>query len=69
MCVEHHHDADELVRQAIEFRRERRNEGREVPLFVGAEAAGRDDPCQVGLMIHAIDLRHVFCRDLRAGAK
>ena len=69
MCVEHHDDANYLVRQAIEFRRERRNEGREVPLFVGAEAAGRDDPCQVGLMIYVIDLRDVYCRDLRAGSK
>ena len=69
VCVEHHHNADDLLREVAEFRRERGDESREVPLFVGAEAAGRDDPCQVGLMIHAIDLRHVFCRDLRAGAK
>ena len=47
MCVEHHHDADEFFREVAEFRRERRNEGREVLLFVGAEAAGPVDPSHV----------------------
>ena len=47
MCVEHHDDADDLLREVAEFRRERRNEGREVLLFVGAEAAGPIDPSHV----------------------
>ena len=68
MCVEHHHDADEFIREVAEFRRERRNEGREVPLFVGTEAAGPVNPLQVQL-IELRPLPLVSCGDLRAGAK
>ena len=47
MRVEHHHHADELLREVAEFRRERCDESREVLLFVGAEAAGKVDPFHV----------------------
>ena len=50
MCVEHHHDAYKLLREVAEFRRERCDESREVPLFVGAEAAGPVNPLQVQLI-------------------
>ena len=40
VCVEHHHNADDLLREVAEFRRERGDESREVLLFVGVEAAG-----------------------------
>ena len=47
MCIEHHHDADDLVRQTAEFRREGCDEPRAVRLLVGGEAAGRGDLLQV----------------------
>ena len=50
MRVEHHDDADEIIREVAEFRRERCDESRDMVLLVGAEAAGRDNPCQVGLI-------------------
>ena len=68
MCVEHHDDAGEFFREVAKFRRERGDESRDMLLFVGAEAAGRDDPRQVGLIVPR-HLRHILCRDLRAGAK
>ena len=68
MCIEHHDNTDEFFREVAKFRRERRNEGREVPLFVGAEAAGPVDPLQVQL-IELRPLPLVSCGDLRAGAK
>jgi len=51
VCVEHHHDADEFFREVAEFRRERCDEPCAVRLLVGAEAAGRDDPYQVGRVV------------------
>ena len=50
MCVEHHDDANEIIREVAKFRRERCDESREVPLFVGAEAAGPVNPLQVPLI-------------------
>ena len=68
VCVEHHHNADDLLREVAEFRRERGDESREVLLFVGVEAAGPVDPSHVTAKVRAggPNFRRV---NVRAGAE